>query len=224
MDQPGLDFTEHARALRGLQRINRWSRTASILWASVTCLTRSGGTPDQPLRVLDLATGGGGTPLALARLAVRDGINLEVEGCDINPQAIRYAQREAKSHGSNARFFVLDALNDVIPPKYDGLICSLFLHHLSTAEAINLLRRMAMATRRFILVDDLIRSRWGFFLAVAGCHLLSDSRIVHTDGPTSVNAAFTLDEASALAERAGLHAATVSRHWPERFLLIWTKG
>ncbi len=32
MDQPGLDPVEHARALRGLGRINRVSRSDAILW------------------------------------------------------------------------------------------------------------------------------------------------------------------------------------------------
>jgi hypothetical protein len=159
----------------------------------------------------------------LARLAVRDGINLEIDGCDVSPQAIRYAQREAEIRRSSTQFFVLDALRDVIPLNYDGLICSLFLHHLSTGEAISLLERMATAARSFILVDDLIRSRWGYLLAIAGCHLLSGSRIVHIDGPISVNAAFTLDEARSLAEQAGLHGARIVRRWPERLLLTWAK-
>src|SRR4051794_24452050 len=32
MDQPGLDFTEHARALQGLGRINTISRTSAHFW------------------------------------------------------------------------------------------------------------------------------------------------------------------------------------------------
>ena len=45
-------------------------------------------------------------------------------------------------------------------------------------------------------------------LALAGCHLLSGSRIVHIDGPISVAAAFTPGEALSLAERAGLQGST----------------
>jgi hypothetical protein len=64
----------------------------------------------------------------------------------------------------------------------------------------------------------------GFMLVWAGCYLLTTSPVVHTDGPLSVRAALSLDEARALAERAGLQGATFRRHWPERFLMTWRKA
>jgi hypothetical protein len=80
---------------------------------------------------------------------------------------------------------------------------------------------MAAAAHRLVLVDDLVRNRRGYLLALAGCHILSSSPIVHFDGPTSVAAAFTPGEALSLAERAGLHGTSLTRHWPQRFLLTW---
>ena len=82
---------------------------------------------------------------------------------------------------------------------------------------------MGAAAGRAVLVDDLVRGRRGFALAWAGCRLLSGSRVVHHDGPVSVAAAFTPAEAIDLARRAGLDGATVTRHWPERFLLAWRR-
>jgi 2-polyprenyl-3-methyl-5-hydroxy-6-metoxy-1,4-benzoquinol methylase len=174
------------------------------------------------VRVLDLATGGGDTPIKLDRQARRVGLNLEVQGCDINPQAIDYAREQARAYNANVRFFVLDAVHAILPSDYDVLTCSLFLHHLDETNAIALLRRMGNAARGLVLVDDLVRSRWGYFMAVVGCHLLSGSRVVHVDGPISVAGAFTPSEALSLAERAGLRGATLTRHWPQRFLLTWS--
>jgi hypothetical protein len=102
-------------------------------------------------------------------------------------------------------------------------MCTLFLHHLVQEDAEQLLRRMAKAARRCVLVDDLVRGRTGYFLAWAGARLLTSSRIVHVDGPLSVRSAFTLPEVRALAEKAGLHGARFRRHWPQRFLLSWRK-
>ena len=219
MDQPGLNLAEHVRALRGLARINAISRVEHVLWPPIERLTRSNGPDDPPLRVLDLATGGGDTPIALARRAALEKLNVEIDGCDINPQAVEYAQRQATSRGVRAQFFLLDALRQTIPSNYDVLCCSLFLHHLGETDAIALLKGMASAARRLVLVDDLARSRRGYLLALAGCHVLSGSRVVHVDGPISVAAAFTPAEALALAERrpAGCNhhtslAAAVSPH------------
>jgi hypothetical protein len=121
------------------------------------------------------------------------------------------------------RFFRLDALGDPLPADFDVLSCSLFLHHLAEDDAVGLLRRMAQAARRMVLVNDLIRSPLGYVLAWCGCRLLSRSPVVHFDGPASVAAAFTLGEARALADRAGLAGAVLTRHWPERFLLTWSR-
>ena len=177
----------------------RFSGGRSLGWREV-------GSPERPIRILDLAAGGGATPIALARRAAWAELPAEIDGCDLNPQAVRYAQEQANHQGVRVRFFVLDALNESIPPDYDVLTCSLFLHHLDEPEAIALLRRMAAAARRLVLIDDLIRSRWGYFLALIGTRLLSGSRIVHLDGPLSVRGAFTPREVGVLAERAELRA------------------
>lgn len=223
MDQPGLDLAAHARALRGLGRINRWSRSDSILWPTIARLAREAGraaTPT-PIRLLDLACGGGDLPIGLARRAARAGLDIRVEGCDISAQAVEYARRQAEARGVAVRFFRLDALNDALPADYyDVVSCSLFLHHLEAEDAVALLRRMATAARRLVLVNDLIRSRRGYLLAWVGCRLLSRSPIVHEDGPVSVAGAFTPVEVLELAGRAGLGHATLTKRWPQRFLLV----
>lgn len=221
MDQPGLDEAQHLRALRGLGRINRVSRSAGILWPAIAGEARQGG--GEPLRVLDLASGGGDVAIGLARRARRAGLRVAIEGCDVSPAAVAFASRSAEAAGVGVRFFQLDALKDALPEGFDVLTCSLFLHHLSDDEAVELLGRMAAAARRAILINDLERSTVGYALAWAGCRLLSRSPIVHHDGPASVRAAFTGEEALGLARRAGLAEARLTRHWPWRFLLRWSR-
>jgi hypothetical protein len=102
-------------------------------------------------------------------------------------------------------------------------MCSLFLHHLDEPQAVELLRRMSESARHLVLVNDLIRGRLGYALAWLGTRLLTRSRVVHVDGPLSVEGAFTRAEALELAERAGLHGATIVRRWPCRFLLTWQR-
>ena len=222
MDQPGLDAREHARALAGLGRINRLSRSASILWPRIARLARD--HVDSPLRVLDLACGGGDVTVSLAQSAARAGLEVRVEGCDVSDDAVRFARELAARCGVDVGFFVLNALRDPIPEGYDVITCSLFLHHLDQADAILLLQKMAAAARRIVLVNDLERTRRGYWLAWVACRLLTRSPIVWNDGPISAAAAFTASEARTLAEQAGLHGATVTRHWPERFLLSWSRS
>ncbi len=221
MDDPGLESSEHERALRGLGRINRLSRSASILWPAIAEeAERSSG---RPIRVLDLASGGGDVSIELARRARRRGLSIQIDGGDVSPIAVEYAARSAASAGVPVRFFRLDALNDPLPEDYNVVTCSLFLHHLAEEQAIRLLGKMAGASRSRVLVNDLLRSPVGYSLARAGCRLLSRSPVVHHDGPASVRSAFRLDEVRDLARRAGLERTRIDRRWPWRFLLSWSR-
>jgi hypothetical protein len=221
MDQPGLSPERHRQALRALARINFWSGSARILWPGLRDLARE--LAPRPLRVLDLATGAGDVPVRLWRKARRAGIALLLEACDVSPVAVAHARAGADRAGAGVRFFVHDALNGPVLSGYDAVTCSLFLHHLDDDEACGLLRRMADIAGRLALVNDLTRSLVGLVLAHVGTRLLTFSAVVHVDGPRSVEAAFTPDEARTLAKRAGLTGAVVARRWPCRWLLTWRR-
>jgi 2-polyprenyl-3-methyl-5-hydroxy-6-metoxy-1,4-benzoquinol methylase len=214
MDEPGLDPAAHRAALRGLARINAVSRSAEILWPAIARLPR-------PIRVLDVATGGGDVPTRLLAKAARAGVPLQVDGCDISATALAHAAERA---GDSVRLFQHDVARDPLPTGYDVVTASLFLHHLPDDDAATVLRRMREAAGRLVLVNDLERGRAAWLLAWAGCRLLTRSPIVHFDGPASVRSAFTVAEVKQLADRSGLTGATVTRHWPYRFLLSWSRG
>jgi 2-polyprenyl-3-methyl-5-hydroxy-6-metoxy-1,4-benzoquinol methylase len=221
MDQPGLSDEQHRQALQGLSLINWLSASSSILWPTIRAISRdrleSGNM--QPLRVLDIATGGGDVPIRLSKRSQSAGLPIEFAGCDASNFAVDFARTQAVKARANVSFFPVDALKDSLPTDYDMLTCSLFLHHLDSEPAIELLRKMIEAARVGVLVNDLIRCRSGYLLAYAGTRLLSRSRIVHFDGPLSVQGALTMKEASDLADKAGWKNMQIAWRWPFRFLL-----
>lgn len=222
MDDPGLDPAEHERALDGLGRLNAVSASTAPLWPGIVAAARHVG--QRPIHVLDLACGGGHVAVALARRAQRAGLSLDVLGADISPVALDYAGRLAAHSGVCVGFSRLDALHDPLPPGFDVILCSLFFHHLTNDAATELLRKMAAATRRLVLVSDLRRTRLGQVFAWVGCRALSGSRIVRVDGGRSVRAAFTPDEARRLADAAGLAGARVTTRWPQRWVMSWVSA
>jgi 2-polyprenyl-3-methyl-5-hydroxy-6-metoxy-1,4-benzoquinol methylase len=221
MDQPDLAAAAHNHALHALARINWLSGSARILWPALRRLAEE--KRGQPLRVLDIATGGGDVPICLHQRAQRTGLVVQFSGVDVSPTAIDHARQRAEQAGAAVTFFTHDALRGSLPDDYDVIMSSLFLHHLERDQAIDLLRRMGQATRSMVLINDLIRSRSGYCLAWLGARVLTRSHVVHVDGPRSVAGAFTISEACQLADAAGLHGAGASWRWPFRFLLQWRR-
>jgi len=218
MDAPGLDRARHLHALDALARVNRVSLTAARLWAEVRALARGG---VRPVRVLDVACGGGDVLLDVARRARRHGVQVELCGCDLSEVALERAR--ARAEGTSTRFLARDVVREELPGPYDVVCSSLFLHHLSRAEAAAVLRAMARASQSVLLVQDLRRSRLGYALAWIGLHVLTTSDVARFDGPLSVQAAYTLEEARALVGEAGLDGAEVRACWPERFTIRWAR-
>jgi SAM-dependent methyltransferase len=223
MDQPGLDKNAHGQALCCLARVNWLSSTSRTIWREIRKLALETRL-SRPLRILDVACGGGDVAQRLAVKARRDGIPVQVDGCDISPGAIALAREAApRWETADVGFFEHDALGDSLPDGYDVITSSLFLHHLDDAGAEHLLRSMARAAGRLVVLNDLRRSRTGYALAWFGVRILTRSRIIQVDGPLSVAAAFTTEEAGAIATRAGMTGASVTGYFPERFLLVWRK-
>lgn len=221
MDDPNLAEKDHHQALKGLRRVNQFSRTARVVANAIIqhCKIEKLAF----IRVLDLACGGGDVTVKVAELLKQAGLSAEVHGWDFSPTAIDFAHRQRdKGNLSQVQFDVANALESPQSKTFDVVYCTLFLHHLSEDDSQKLLTTMWQMARHLVLIDDLRRSTMGYALAVVGCHLLSRSPIVHVDGPLSVRSAFTESEILELSDRCELPRPTIDRHWPHRFLLTWT--
>lgn len=221
MDQPGLDPTEHRLALDALRRVNAFSLGSRAIWPEVRafCRRRGAGARREPVRLLDVASGGGDFAVRIARRARREGLSLQVSGCDVSAFAVEHASEQARRAGVDVSFFQHDALSGSLPDGFDVVTCSLFLHHLDPPAAVALLHSIREAGS-LVLVDDLERGRLGWLLAYAGIRILSRSSVAHVDGPLSVEGAFTRDEARRMALEAGWIAPEIIPRWPCRFLLV----
>lgn len=221
MDEPGLERDRHIEALRALARVNRVSLSAGRIVREVRRLWLKG---VRPVRVLDVACGGGDVLCEVARLARKHEVEIEPHGCDISPVALEHAREGAEGEETRFDFFHLDVLDGVLPADYDLVCSTLFLHHLTDEHAVGLLRRMAAASRWSVLLQDLRRTRLGYLFAYLGLLALTRSDVAKSDGLVSVGAAFTVPEVRVLCRRAGLEAARISACWPQRFTIEWSSA
>ncbi len=222
MDDPTLEYNSHAEALQGLERLNFFSTSAASLWRQISPLARQRGA-SSPLRILDIATGGGDIPVALYKAASAEKSQLEIVGADISPSSIKYARQYAQERRAPVDFLELNALCDPLPDGFDVIMTNLFTHHLDPADVMLLLGKMSRATQQLVLVNDLIRSEISYAAVWLATRLFSRSPIVHYDGPVSVRGSYTQSEMLKMAVDAGLKNASVTSCPPCRQLLVWKK-
>jgi len=216
MDDQSLAPHEHFEALAGIERLNKFSFSVSIVWQALQSLN----VGDRPLRVLDIATGGGDIPIELFKRAQAKGYKWEFYGCDKSAVAIEFAGRKADSNDADVQFFQADALHE-IAEDYDVTMTSLFTHHLDPPEVIRLIQLMKQRSKIMLLINDLERSASNYISVWLATRLLSNSRVVHHDGPVSVRAAFTCNEFAQMARKAGLIGFEIAPKFPCRLLLSY---
>ncbi|MBI4161214.1 MAG: methyltransferase domain-containing protein [Acidobacteria bacterium] len=224
MDEPArFPEEEIRRALRDLARVNRVFGNRSLLLRHLRALTR-GVSRDGELLLLDIGTGGGDLPAAVAAWAKREGRRVYQIAMDRSPEILRHAADRLRG---SARVGILraDALR---LPLADGSVdiafCSQVLHHLPDAAAAAVLGEMGRVSRLGWIVSDLRRGRLACFLTRLAMRLVSRSPMIRFDGPLSIRRAFTLDEYRRLAREAGADGAAVRKHRFFRAAIVWRRG
>lgn len=217
MDDPSLPEADHRRALVGLARLNRVSGVSRAIYRRLKKYAKRSTT--RPLRVLDVACGSGDLPIDWAMRAARDGWPLQVTGVDVSEVAIEAMCRQACRLGVDVGAMRRDCLTAPLPPGFDIVTCSLFMHHLDDAAAVRLLQSMRAAAGQAVLVCDLERSRVNLALVSITARLLTRSDVVRHDAAASVRAAYTRDEFRELLQRATVEQARIESLFPCRFLV-----
>jgi 2-polyprenyl-3-methyl-5-hydroxy-6-metoxy-1,4-benzoquinol methylase len=219
MDNPMLSNSEQQLARSGLARLNKLSGAAHAIWRSLHPLLKK----NKVTEVLDVATGAADVPLRLWEIAKSCGVDLQIDGCDMNTTVLQQARINAKTISAPSKFFVLSVPDDPLPQNYDVIITSLFTHHLSESATVDLLNAMKVSAKSAVIIYDLVRSPLNYVLIWLTARMVSTSNIVHFDGPTSVLNSYTSSELLALAQQAGLHNAEIKQIFPCRMILTWKK-
>ena len=197
MDLPQPVTAGLERDLANLVSLNRWFGSHRLL----NCFLRRWWREGEIYRVLDLCTGAGDLPRAMADFARVRGITLRVIAVDANPATLEIARRLSNGY-DEIDFIEADALTFGASGEFDLVHCALALHHFSERDAVRLLARCSALSRRWILVSDLERS----FMTKAAIWLLTAlfyrEPMTRHDGRLSANRAFSFTEMAALADAA----------------------
>lgn len=151
----------------------------------------------QPVRVLDIGSGGGDLAVMLARWARRDGLSLSITGIDPDPRAASFAQKRPPVKG--VEFRQAHSADEVAAGRtYDVVISNHVLHHLRAEELRTLLAHSEVLAAKKVLHNDLRRSPAAFTLFGMAA-LPFPGSYIRVDGLTSIRRSYTPAELSALA-------------------------
>jgi ubiquinone/menaquinone biosynthesis C-methylase UbiE len=203
LDGPLGDRAVLTGNLRDLRRVNRFLGGTALSRRAIDALV---GDSRAPIRLLDVGTGAADIPIALLAAWRAAGRRLEVTAIDSRPEVIAGA---AEASGAAAIDGLELAVADGLELPYDDgsfdiAHASLVLHHLEPDQAVALLLEMARVARLGVVVNDLVRGRLAWIGAWLISHLLTGNAFTRHDAPLSVRRAYTVREARALFEGAGL--------------------
>ena len=210
-DIPEEDLYQNLRELNSINRL-LGGYTISF-WALKKILS-----PSHPVSLIDIGCGGGDTLQNIAQLAKKNNFPITLYGIDMKPVCIQYAQ--SRNIQNNVRYFCDDYKNLFLHlPKVDIIHASLFCHHLSEEELLDLLK-FSKHHKSTLIINDLERNAWAYYAIKFLTFCFSHSYLVKNDAPLSVARGFKKKEWKKLLEKAGIASYTLKNKWAFRHALI----
>ncbi len=215
---PGAARSEVEAYLRDVALANRWLGGTAVVMRHLPRLI--GDKPaHQPVRILDLATGGADIPIALVEWARARGIAVRITAIDNDEQVVEAAKRRVEAY-PEVSIELRDARLLPYPPhSFDFVVCSQIMHHLDRYEALGVLRAARTIASQGIVVSDLHRRPLCLALGWAGSRLIRNP-LSREDARISFESAYTVEELEDLADTVPLPCWEIYRHGPCRLALV----
>lgn len=212
MDEP-CSYEDFRQCLVDLGQVNRLTfsyRPTLDFLDRLVAATK----PQQPLRIVDVGSGGGDMLRRVERWAKSRGVAVTLTGIDLNPYAALAAKQFTPPENS-IEWITGDAFAYAEP--VDVVLSSLFTHHLEEVEIVRFLAWSETVARRGWFVNDLCRESlpYRFFGLLA--KVMRWHRFVQHDGPVSFRRSFREDDWERMIAAASIANSAVK-------LVRWTPG
>lgn len=206
------------QTLRELDFINQWlggnQVTLSGLQKSWSRLPR-----EKEITIADLGCGSGEMLRIISRLAKEQNRKVKLIGIDANPNIIQYAADHSKEF-ENIAFKAVDIFSEEFQrEKFDIVIATLFFHHFSNEQLVQIFSQLKNQTNKAI-VNDIHRHALAYYSIKWLTSIFSKSSMVKYDAPLSVKRAFKRQELKLILEKAGIQNYQLRWRWAFRWQLI----
>jgi hypothetical protein len=173
---------------------------------------------NQPLKLVDIGSGGGDTLKTIFNWSKKNNKEIKLYGIDLKRTCVDYSNQNEPNESLN--FICDDYRNIHLHVNEVNIIhASLFCHHLSTIQIIELIQ-FAIKHKAILIVNDLERNRFAYYSIKFLTMLFSKSYLVKNDAPLSVLRGFKKNEWLVMIQQAGAKKYTVKNKWAFRHEVV----
>jgi len=234
LDRDDIPFADIERNMRELDIINTWLGGHAISIRGLRDLIgiNAPGGSDQldaarsdaarRIRICEIGCGGGDNLRVLSRWCRKRGFEVEVTGIDINEHCIKVASERWQE--GNATWIHSDYRKVTFSDKKpDVLFSSLFCHHFTDEQLVDMLQWMQEQTGGGWFINDLQRHPLAWWSIGLLTKWFSQSYLVKNDAPLSVLRGFSRREWEKLLQAAGIPNYSLQWKWAFRWLVEGVK-
>jgi SAM-dependent methyltransferase len=216
LDADNIPFADIKKNMQELDTVNRLLGGHAITLKGLSAFLHP--KPLQ-LSVCEIGCGGGDSLRAIQQFCTQHNISVQLTGIDIKKECIDYAV-ERNIH-LQANWICSDyKLIDFKGGLPDIIFSSLFCHHFSNDELVQMTRWMKTNSRLGFFINDLQRHPLAYYSIKWITKLLSSSYLVKNDAPVSVARGFVKKEWQQILSVAGLKHYSIRWLWAFRYLIV----
>lgn len=200
--------------LRELDFINNYLGGYGVTFAALKKILH----PEKTYTLVDIGSGGGDTLKRINSWAKSINNPIRLFGIDIKSVCVRYSQ--VNKPDDDIQFFCDDyrnIFNHV--PEVDIIHASLFCHHLSEKQIIELIK-FSSEKSCTLVINDLERNALAYYAIKWLTRIFSGSYLVKNDAPLSVLRGFTKNEWLSILKDSGVKNYSVKNKWAFRHCII----
>lgn len=214
LDEEGIPDVALFQNLKELDFINRYLGGYKITLSILKKIIK----PEKQYVLVDIGSGGGDSLQQIDKWAKKHNHRITLYGIDIKPICIEHAK--AKNESRSIQFICDDYRNsNKHIPNIDIIHASLFCHHLTKAEIVELIK-YAHLNKIILVINDLERNPIAYYAIKYLTMLFSKSYLVKNDAPLSVLRGFKRKEWKEIINKANVNNYCIRTKWAFRHALI----
>ncbi len=218
IDDLNCDGEELLQTLKELKTINRLLGGNHVTTDGINQLLKE--ATSKKVTIADVGCGGGDMIRVMYDWAKKEGINARFVGVDANPNTVAMARGNLRDLPA-VHLEAADVFDGAFQQhKVDIITCTLFTHHFSDEELVEMFRSFKVKARLGIVINDLHRHPLAFYSIKILTRLFSRSRLVINDAPVSVQRGFRRKELEKILRKAGWQKYRIRWHWAFRWQVV----